>query len=622
VTHRHSIRAATVPLALLLVAASPVEAPHSEVLTLVSPNEQRDGSFGVSVAGAGDVDRDGFADVIVGAMQEADFSGRAYVFGGPSGALLFQLVSPHAESFGLFGNAVAGAGDVNDDGFDDVIVGAFEEGPGQLSDAGRAYVFAGPDGSLLHELISPNEEDSGLFGQAVAGAGDVNQDGFADLLVGAAREDPGVSPDGAGRAYLFSGRDGSVLFELVSPNEDEFGSFGSAVAAASDVDGDGIGDALVGASGENPGTSPLDSGRAYVFSGRSGALLLQLVSPNEEMFGFFGWSVGGPGDIDGDGHADLLVGAPLENPDGSPTDAGRAYVLSGQDGSLLIELVSPDEQSAAFAFALASAGDVDGDGSSDLIVGEGEFRPGRAFVFTGKDGTLLAELVSPNAQIGGEFGSAVGGAGDFDQDGLADLVVGARLEAPEPSPPGAGRAYVFSLTGTFRINSGGPDYTAIDGSQFVADRAYAPGGFGYVGGVARLFDQPIGGTDDDPLYQDVRLARRGNSDGIFSYRFDVSPGLYDVTLHLMAPELDGPGNVVMDVRSEEDVVFDDLDVTAEAGGAYQALVKTFTVDVSDGTLDLRFRAVNKAAVVSAIAVGPQTQAAVPRIARRVLGSER
>jgi hypothetical protein len=221
---------------------------------------------------------------------------------------------------------------------------------------------------------------------------------------------------------------------------------------------------------------------------------------------------------------------------------------------------------------------------------------------SGQDGSMLMELASPNEEAGGGFGSGVAAA-DVNQDGLADPIVGAFGETLV-----AGRAYVFWSSGALRINSGGPNYTDIDGSLFVADRAYAPGSFGYIGGVARHFDQPIGGTDDDLLYQDVRLARSGPSDGSFSYRFDVAPGRYDVTLHLMAPALDGPGNVVMDVRAEEDLVFDDLDVTAEAGGAYQALVKTFAVDVTDGTLVLRFRAENKAAVVSAIAVAAQAQA--------------
>jgi hypothetical protein len=215
-------------------------------------------------------------------------------------------------------------------------------------------------------------------------------------------------------------------------------------------------------------------------------------------------------------------------------------------------------------------------------------------------------------------------AGDVNQDGLADLIVGAYNEDPGDSPEDAGRAYLFLSPHPFRINTGGPNYTDVNGELlFVADRAYAPGGFGYVGGLEHTFNQPIGGTDDDPLYQDVRVAREGNGDGIFAYRFDIaSPARYDITLYLMAPNLEGAGNVVMDVKAEGDSAFDDLDVTAEAGGEYQALIKTFAVDVTDGTLDLRFRAVNKAAVVSAIAVAAQTEARRSRIARQLSKGER
>jgi hypothetical protein len=406
------------------------------------------------------------------------------------------------------------------------------------------------DGSLLFELVSPHEETSGRFGFSVDGAGDINQDGAADLVVGARDEDGGQQD--SGRAYVFSGVDGSVLLELVSPNPVELGLFGISIAGAGDVNQDASPDVIVGATGEGQG------GRVYVLSGENGSLLFDLVSPRVRDVSAFGNSVATTGDVNLDGAPDVLVGSPSEF-----DNAGRAYVFSGQNGDLLFDLVSPNEEST------------------------------------------------------GNFGARVGTAGDVDQDGAADVIVGAPSENDQ-----AGRAYVFLAPFAFRVNSGGANYIDVNGSLFVADRGYAPGGFGHVGGLARHFDQPIGGTDDDPLYQDVRVARRGDSDGVFSYRFDVPAGLYDVTLHLMAPELEGPGNVVMDVRAEEDVVFDDLDVTAEAGGAYQALVKVFAVDVSDGTLDLRFRAVNKAAVVSAIAVAPQAEAGLPGSARRELGGER
>ena len=609
--HNAAYMAASV-LASLLVAAGPVNAPQSDVITLISPNGEHPNwnDFGYSVAGAGDVNQDGFSDFVVGAHGEFVGAGRAFVFGGPNGSLLYEFVSPNEEQAGTFGYSVAGAGDVNRDGVPDLIVGAPAEDPGTSpEEAGRAYVFSGQGGSLLHELASPNEEATlGHFGYSVAGAGDVDHDGFTDLIVGANLEDPDPSPNAAGRAYVFSGQNGRLLFELASPHEESGGQFGVSVAAAGDVDRDGVTDVIVGAWQEEPAQGgcrplpcPVDAGRAYVFSGSDASLLLELLSPNQQERGQFGVDVAGVGDIDQDGSADLIVGADHEDPGPSPDMAGRAYVFSGHDGSLLAELASPNEaEISQFGRSVAGAGDVDRDGLADLIVGaHGE---NRAYVFSGSNMALLFELPSPNPQPNGRFAWSVDGAGDADQDGIADLIVGAWAEGP------GGRAYVFLSSGALRINSGGPNYTDTSGSLFVADRAYVPGGFGYVDGLEHTFSRPIGGTDDDPLYQDVRVAREGNGDGIFSYRFDVAPALYDVTLYLIAPALDSAGNVVMDVQAEGDVVFDDLDVTNEAGGEYQALVKTFAVDVNDGTLDLRFRAVNKAAVVSAIAIVAQAEA--------------
>jgi hypothetical protein len=123
--------------------------------------------------------------------------------------------------------------------------------------------------ALLHEPISPNEEFQGYFGQSVAGVPDVDGDGIADLLVGAVYEDPGTSPEDAGRAHVFNGASGALLYTLASPNEQSIGYFGMSVSGVEDVDGDGRGDLLVGAPSEDPGTSPAAAGRAYLFSGSS-----------------------------------------------------------------------------------------------------------------------------------------------------------------------------------------------------------------------------------------------------------------------------------------------------------------------------------------------------------------
>ena len=527
---------------------------------------------------------------------------------------IVTLMSPNEDEFGAFGWSVSGVGDVNQDGFADVIVGAPYERTSNntIFSAGQAYILSGQDGSLLFELISPNEEAYGYFGYSVSDAGDINGDGFADVIVGAYNEDPSTSPDGAGRAYIFSGQDGSLLFELMSPNEEAFGYFGYSVSDAGDINGDGFADVIVGAYSEGPSTSPDNAGRAYIFSGQDGSLLFELISPNEELFGSFGNSVSSAGEVNQDGFADVIVGAYGEGPSTSPDGAGRTYIFSGQDGSLLFELISPNEEAfGLFGASVSGAGDVNQDGFPDVIVGayneviDNFGAVGRAYIFSGHDGSLLFELISPNIQSASLFGISVSGAGDVNQDGFADVIVGDPGE--DMILLDVGRAYIFASSGGqqpgFRINAGGPNYTDTNGNLFVADQAYATGSFGYVGGSARTFNNPIGNTDDDPLYQDLRLVRNGS----FFYRFDVSAAAtFEVTLYLMAPALSGPGNIIMDVLAEGEVVLDNLDVKVQAGGVYRALIKTFTVNVSDGRLDLKFAKVNKAALICAIAVVRQS----------------
>jgi len=443
---------ARVPAVFVLLVAVMASTSTTEVLyTLVSPNEEQLGYFGWSVSGAGDVNGDGYDDVVVGAHGEdpgasPDHAGRAYVFDGRTGSQLHTLVSPNEEVLGYFGLSVSGAGDVNGDGYDDVVVGAYGENP-----RGRAYVFDGHSGNPVHTFVSPNEEDWGGFGRSVSGAGDVNGDGYDDVVVGANSEDPGASPDNAGQAYVFDGQMGNVICTLASPNEEEAGNFGNSVSGAGDVNGDGYDDVVVGAYLEDPGSSPDDAGRAYVLDGQTGLLLHTLVSPNEGPSGHFGASVSGAGDVNGDGYDDVMVGADWESPGSSP-GAGRAYVFDGQLGTLLHALVSPNEEVLGyFGLSVSGAGDVNGDGYDDVVVGAHGEDPGaspdyagRAYVFHSQIGKRPRTLVSPNQEEGGYFGCSVSGAGDVNGDGYDDVVVGANNEDPGTSPVGAGRAYVCS----------------------------------------------------------------------------------------------------------------------------------------------------------------------------------
>ncbi len=439
------VKIGSVVLPHLLLAVSVIHESEAQVLyTLESPNPEADGYFGVSVSGAGDVDGNGYEDIVVGAECEdggAFDAGRAHIFRGQTGSLLYSLQSPNAEMEGRFGYFVSGAGEVDNDGHADVVVGACGENGG-ASDAGRAYIFSGQTGSLLYTLQSPNAEAGGWFGFSVSGAGDVNNDDCDDVIVGACWEDGGVT--NAGRAYIFSGQTGNVLYTLQSPNAEAGGWFGVSASAVGDANNDGYDDVVVGAFLEDGGAT--NAGRAYVLSGQTGSVLHTLQSPNPEQFGYFGGSVSGGGDADGDGYNDVVVGALYE--DGGALDAGRAYVFSGQTGGLLWTLQSPSpETDGFFGLSVSGARDANSDGYDDVVVGSygesgGATDAGRAYVFSGQTGGLLWTLQSPSAEYAGVFGYSVSGVGDVNNAGYDDVVVGACCE--NGGAIDAGRAYVFA----------------------------------------------------------------------------------------------------------------------------------------------------------------------------------
>jgi hypothetical protein len=484
---------------------------YAQVLyTLESPNPEYWGEFGCAASGVGDVNNEGFDDVLIGAYPEdggAGNAGRAYVFSGDGGGLLYQFESPNAEAYGWFGCSVTGVGDVDADGYDDFAVGASSEA-GSGTDAGRVYVFGGSAGQLLLTLESPNWENYGEFGWSVAGNLDINNDGRPDIVVGAHWENGGAQD--AGRAYVFDAHDGTVLLTLESPIAGQYGHFGYSVSGAGDVDGDGHDDVIVGAYGEAVGGTGL-AGRAYVFSGSGGGLLYSLepMMPQADA-SLFGRSVSGAGDVDGDGHADVIVGSPGENV-GGLSDVGRAYVFSGSSGGLLHLLDSPNPESdGIFGRSVCGADDIDGDGHDDVVVaarGESGGAPhsGRAYLFSGQGGNLLYTLESPNPSLTGRFGSSVACAGDVNGDGCPDVLVGAMTE--NGGAQLAGRAYVFNgvevpvelASLTCRPTSGGvllewATYTETDNRGFHVDRSAH-------GGRQRITEELIPGAGTTTIPQ-------------------------------------------------------------------------------------------------------------------------
>jgi hypothetical protein len=438
-------------------------------------------SHGFPVAAAGDVNGDGQPDLIVGENHDGDASdpGRAYVhFGGTGSDGVPDLILTGETPGDWFGSSVAGAGDVNGDGYDDLLIsGHMNDADGE--NVGRAYIFLGgehPD--AVADLVLRGEAPVDLFGYSVSGAGDLNRDGYDDFMVGASLNDAGGWD--AGRVYVyFGGPTLDTTPDLVLTGS--WGSnFGRALAGVGDLSGDNYDDFVVGA--HNAG----GTGQAYVFNGGATPdAIADLTLSGESGGDRFGWSVSSAGDVNGDGHPDLIVGAFLNYAAG--VEAGRAYLFhGGPDADAVTDLVLTAEHASDwFGISVAGAGDVDGDGYADLIVGShgydaGGLDAGRAFIFLGgPDADAIPDLTLDGELATGYFGASVTGLGDFDGDGFPDVMVGAL--GNDLAGTDAGRAYLFSLapaTGRVagRVARDCPDPGAAIAGVRVEAYAGSPGG--------------------------------------------------------------------------------------------------------------------------------------------------
>ena len=420
--------------ALVLTCAVSVEAQITHVPSYPFNGDSANDQLGYSVSGAGDVNNDGFDDVIIGARFDdnngAD-SGSARVLSGVDGSILYTFDGDSAGD--LFGYSVSGAGDVNNDGFDDVIVGAYLD-DNNGTNSGSARVFSGADGSILYTFDGDSAGD--LFGFSVSGAGDVNNDGFDDLIVGAWQDDNNGASSGSAR--VLSGVDGSILYTFNGDSAND--EFGFSVSGAGDVNNDGFADLIVGARLDDNNGS--DSGSARVFSGVDGSILYTFDGDGvEDQLGF---SVSGAGDVNNDGFDDLIVGAQLDDNNG--VESGSARVFSGFDGSILYTF-DGDSAGDRLGFSVSGAGDVNNDGFADLIVGarlddNNGSDSGSARVFSGVDGSILYTFDGDSAND--QLGFSVSGAGDVNNDSFDDLIVGAPFDGNNGSFSGSARVF-FSI---------------------------------------------------------------------------------------------------------------------------------------------------------------------------------
>lgn len=426
------------------------------------------GAAGFSVSSAGDANGDGLADMLIGAPfaepRGRINAGETYLlYGSASLAVNFDLAhadvmfrginTPDASGFingDHSGHSVSSAGDVNGDGLADLLIGApYAASHGAFS-AGESYLIygranlAGAISLAAANVTFRGIDPGGAAGYSVASAGDVNGDGLADILIGAPAAGEVVGVDAPGKAYLIYGS--ATLagsFDLTAADVTFNGvgyqaNAGSSVASAGDVNGDGLADLLIGASGARANGVNFAGATYLVFGSTS---LAGSMGPGDadvtlrgiNRFDNSGSSVSSAGDVNGDGYADLLIGAHSAERHGD-SYVGEAYLVYGSAGiagqidlSAADVVFRGDEAYGALGASVASAGDVNDDGLADLLIRATE----ATYLVYGSE-SLAGSFDPANADVtflgiasGEEAGRSVSSAGDVNGDGVADLLLGA-----------------------------------------------------------------------------------------------------------------------------------------------------------------------------------------------------
>ncbi|HMA78203.1 MAG TPA: LamG-like jellyroll fold domain-containing protein, partial [Candidatus Paceibacterota bacterium] len=441
---------------------------------------------------------------------------------------------PSLDGTDYFGSALTSIGDLNGDGVTDFAVGADNDEATVGGNAGEGAVhilFMHASGSVSSTVKISDGENGGpaleaddYFGSSVANIGDLNGDGVTDLAVGAYQDEAssgGNASEGAVH-ILFMHASGSVSSTVKISDGENGGpaglengdSFGSAVTAIGDLNGDGVTDLAVGAESDegNAAIDPFEGAVYILFMHASGSASSTVKitdglngGPSLESFDALGSSIASIGDLDGDGVTDLAVGALLDGATGGDSREGAVFIFfMNTDGSVSSTVKITDGENGGpaleaddyFGSSVANIGDLDGDGVTDLVVGAyndealgGDAGEGAIHIlFMHASGSASSTLKISDGENGGPnglhsndyFGSSIANIGDFDGDGVTDLAVGAYNDEAtgQASTTGEGAIFVLFMNGSTtadNIESGGSDGVTITGTLYENDGLTALG---------------------------------------------------------------------------------------------------------------------------------------------------
>lgn len=483
-------------------------------------SDQADALFGFSVASAGDVNGDGYSDVLVGCYTYDNGQkdeGHVFVYHGGAEGIGTEDAGTiiNGKPFVQMGLSVASAGDINGDGYDDVVIGAPYYDEGQAAE-GAAFVYHGSAIGLTTNVyttkLQKNQADS-YFGGSVAGAGDVNGDGYDDILIGAKEYTLGESDEGV--VFLYSGSNSGVDDDPAAPLSIQMNKadadFGFSVAGAGDVNRDGYDDVIVG----DPYYSEVEEweGAVLVFYGSTSGInsANPIILQSNIAVSWFGMSVSTAGDINGDGFGDIAAG--LYYYQNGQKRAAHIYYGSTSgiiDNSTILEGSGPGN---GYFARVSSAGDVNGDGYSDLLVGGSTYSNGQntegvynIYLGSATGITNTHYIKIESNQDSARLGSGVASAGDINADGYADIIVGAFLY--DNGQLNEGRASVYYGNSALGLRNNLRLYNSSDLSTPINHTQFPQANFG-----AGLFAKSFTGRNKGKLVWETKPLGQGFSKG-------------------------------------------------------------------------------------------------------------